>query len=224
MEYVALYAKHKYILGYFNSNGGFVTELEKIFPSIFKSEVDTAVFAKIPNLGYSEDEYNYTIWDKSNCKTSNMTVPLYAIMFGEYKYTGKNHTFELPTKEALKAANDMVAEIHRQMQLEIFKEDIAKLNELLKLGKGICFVRREELLAINTVCSLTNKCKLWHDGGHNYVIGDPDMVFTTKLKVYVPQELLGRVIGKGGKNVKEMAAIMRVQSIKVLPIEEKSGD
>ena len=77
--------------------------------------------------------------------------------------------------------------------------------------------------SISDIVEVTDKKLLWYRYG-NYVIGDPNMVTSMELNLYVPKRLIPFVVGKGGRNVKDMARVMRVNIIHVLPLEQKPED
>lgn len=222
-EYVALYQDREYVLGHFTTYGNFSKELGNEFPTILKSKVCKSLLEGIPNLGYLEKEDAYIVWNNAINENLKLTVPVYVKVFDKYKYTGKTYTFEVPSNETLKAAKEIVDIVYQKKQLEMFKPAIMELENLLKEGKGICFVKSIDISHVSWICELTNKEELW-SGMHQYVIGDPSMITSLELNLYVPDEVIPSVIGKGGKNIKEMAAKMRVNRIHVLPLEKKSGE
>lgn len=218
-NYVALFNDHEYKLGYFSNSGIFIQEYYiPELPTLCKSkDLTQELLEEIPNLGYVEGEYEYTIWNKTVTSHTKLTVPVYVKVFGEYKLTQKTYTFEIPSDKMIKAAKIMCNIIESKIVNRLLESKLAE-------GKGITFLNLSEMpYSISDIVEVTDKKLLWYRYG-NYVIGDPSMVTSMELNLYVPERLIPIVVGKGGRNVKDMARVMRVNIIHVLPLEQKPED
>lgn len=224
MGYVALYQNKNYILGSFNGNVFSRTHIDE-FPVLEKTSVITREFLnKIPNVGYVVNEDSFTIFDKrvsEQCK--KVSVPVYVKVFDNYRHTGKVHTFEIPNKFAIKAALKLENTILLTADIQRCEEEGKELENSIREAGGILFINEDEIPDIATICFVNGYERLWKND-HWCIIGAPDMVTSLNLKLYVPECLMAKVIGTGGKNIKKMAKSMRVERIQVLPLEKKSGD
>ena len=219
MARIALFKNKNYVLGEIRDGIFFPDYGQKSFPEIMKKYGATReILDKIPNLGYEETEDRFIIWDEGICETSKLTVPLYAKLFDNYKYTGKKHTFNFVTDDAYRAANKMRELAITTVFLEIHKDEVEELERRLDAGKGICFVNRQDIPDIRKISNAANNVILWNDTAGNYVIGDLDKVISMEIDLHVPNKLMAFVIGKGGRNIKEMAKKMRVEVIHVNPL------
>lgn len=226
-RYVALFENRKYLLGFFNENGYFCKAYDiPELPTLCKSkDLTQELLEEIPNLRYVEGVYEYTIWNKTVTSYTKLTVPVYVKVFGEYELTLKTYTFEIPSEEMIKAAKIMCNTVESKMVNRLLELSIHILESKLAEGKGITFLRLSEMpyKSISDIVEVTDKKSLWYSDG-NYVIGDPSMVTSMELNLYVPEILIPFVVGKGGRKVKDMARIMRVNIIHVLPLEQKPED
>lgn len=225
-NYVALFKKGEYKVGTFSELGKyFIEELNfKKLPTITKDGIVTKkILKKIPNLCYKEEEENFIVWDKNVISYTKIGVPVYVEYFGSYKYTGKKYAFEIPTKDMFDAANKIRSIAVNEACVDLHKDSIEKLKELLGKGKGITYVTYYEMPDIVAACKFGNFDILWSNGIDMYIVGAPDMVIATTIKLHVPEEWISLIIGRGGNKIKDMARKMRVERIQVLPLK-KSED
>lgn len=213
-NYVALFMNGEYILGYINDYGIFSVVYEKM-ATVKKSEIVTRDFLEnIPNVGYIENDHTFSIYDKRE-SPYELTVPVIARVFKDYRATKQVHTFKMLSDEGRIAAISIMNVVEREIMYQTHKHTINCLNDLLEENSGIAFVFAKDFPDISTVCNLLGYQRLWYNMGM-YVIGDPERVKSLELKLYVPEDVIPFVVGKGGRNVKVMARIMRVNRISVL--------
>lgn len=223
MKYVALYVNGKYNFGCINEQGRFEYRNEvnaNLFHVVSDIESEMAKTFAIPNLGYNECENGgYEIFDKSVLEYYEYEVPVYARVFDKMILTKKKISHSIPTQETVDAARDMYSKIMEEIFKNEHKEEIAKLRKKVIKGDGIAFVNREDYPKIDQFlqCSEDLK-KLFNYQFESYIIGivqnDPMKV----LKIKIPENIVGRVIGKGGRNIKEMCEILGVKRIEVIAI------
>lgn len=144
------------MLGFF-SGGNFREEHIEELPKIEKCKVTKEQLESIPDLGYTETEEHYLLFDKT-VPVRELTVPVYVKVFEEY-------------------------------------------------GSSL----EERLDILNVVDS---EWFVWENPYfHFFIIGDPNNVISLELYLYVPEETVGYVIGKGGKNAKYITEQMRVNHV-----------
>lgn len=221
MKYVALLQNGNYEYGHINEEGKFEwkSELNGIqFPRV-NFEIFTIITEKlnIPNLGYMADGDGFAIFDKSKEEYVEYEVPVLVKVFDELKVTKKRTKLVIPTEKTIKRARDMYYNIEHEIFRINHMEDIDKLNKEIVKEKGIAWISLMDYPCLESIFLNCNEFKkLFSYKYENYIVGIKQDDSNKILKLNVPKEVVGKVIGKGGKNVKNMAEKLGVKKIEVI--------
>lgn len=222
MNYAALLINGNYIYGCIDETGCFEPRLELTdkLPVVNDEVMDIVETLNIPELGYTEKkEGGYEIFHKNKVAHIKYTVPVYAKVFGNLTLTTKKTLLSIPTDETLKAAKELYSRIENEVFKIRMRDEIEKLNTVINAGNGIACVNHSDFPHL---CPILFNCnefvKLFEYQYEYYIVGIPKNKDRLKLSLEVPKSIAGRVIGKGGKNVKEMARKLGVMSIDITAI------
>lgn len=221
MKYAALYRDKNYVFGFINDEGRFEYESTlngNFFPCISDDVFETIKSLDIPNLGYNKLENGrYEVFNKKINESVEYEVPILAKVFEKIVLTKRKITLVLPTDESIKAAEEMYSLVEDELFKLNKKEEMEKLYKKISKGKGIAFVKSEDYSDIEQILRVSKDIKKLFNYQHqSYIVGikqnEPSMV----LKLKIPENLAGRVIGKGGSNIKEMCEILGIKRIEVI--------
>ncbi len=169
-------------------------------------------------------------WNPEVYEEETVTLPLYAKMPDcSYRYCEKNYTGKVVTLETLQAA-----EKTKHFVLDVIDQYCIIVNEVERyqyvkeqLAGGICKVCYATNLPYNSCYEIKMNYdsfvvfRFWRCISYSdwVVIFDRNKIVKDGyITLQVPKQIAGMVIGEGGKNVKEMANILKVKKIQVIPV------
>jgi len=222
MNYVALWINQSYVYGCINELGKFEAKLELTdqFPVVDDINMEIVKTFNIPELGYTQQENGgFKIFDKTKEVYNEYILPVYVKVFDKITRSKERRTLIVPTEETLEAARV----VYRRIQDEFFKlrtnEEFEELRAIINKGNGIAYIKHSDFPHLDQILFNSDEfIRLFEYQYEFYIIGIQKNDPRLKLSLKVPQSLVGKVIGKGGKNVKEMAEKIGVMRIDVTAI------
>lgn len=202
---------------YCYSNGSYLlcsSSLRRELPTI-SSEYEQLLIDN--SIAYNKiSDYCCEIYDKNCYETETLSLPVYVYhaLKDVYTYTGKTHSELIPTQDTVHAANIVLNEVHRLIELAKLEEAAAEVKQLLN-GKPICF-------CTTLIPEISSRCfelcqepyrffisQRYSRGGYGeffgYVIVDlKEAAKETVLDLDVPENLCGLTIGTSACNLKTL--------------------
>lgn len=187
------------------------------FPYTDVSNLETIKSFGIPNLGYTVEGSHMNIFDKTKEEYITYTLPIFVKYFDQIKPTKNTTKVTFPTTESYKAACNMYSIIQREYTKLRLKEEREEIYSVINKGNGIAYLKYSDFPNLTDILYHDDTIHIFYSYYYNhYVIGTKATAKELTLKV--PQSIVGKVIGKGGKNVKEMAKCLGASYIKVIPM------
>jgi len=154
-----------------------------------------------------------------------ISLPIFAQIGTSYRYCEKKRPIKTPTNDCAIAA----MQTEKFVKEEILNyEKILREVELYQLAKSCLSGNVAEMfyklgVYVNPIEDIEmnhDKFKIISLTGTNWVaIFDMNKIVpNSQLFLQVPKDIVGRVIGKGGENIKAWAREIRVRKIQVIPI------
>jgi hypothetical protein len=118
------------------------------------------------------------------------------------------HTGYIYSKETLEAAYKIKRQVEKLLSFSGYEK-------ILENNNGIfCFPADKSNILFELIKE--KKYKVWKISNDFYIVSKHES-FPQTVILKVPETLIPRVIGKGGKNVKLMAKHFNAKSIKIIP-------
>lgn len=183
---------------------------------------------KIP---YSIVEDQCKFWNPSTYEETEVTLPFYAFMQGEYRYV-KEYTVKIPTKDSISMANKTRGFVNEEIRkYKAILKEVGRYRNLKEtLNGGVIKIVSDFRItaeAINgnediemnkdhfkvLVCYYASG----FNTGYSVVVDMNKVAKEGYLYLIVPKGILGLVIGKGGENARRWEKILGVKKIKIIP-------
>lgn len=205
--------------------------IDEYIPVLPKVSIEYEGILKNNNIPYLIVEDQCQFWNSSNYEETEVTLPLYAFIQGEYRYV-KEYTVKVPTKDSIRMANKTRSFV---------KEEIRKYKEILK---EVETYRRLKDILDGSVIKIVSDFRITSEAingndniemnndhfkvlvcyyasgfntGYSVVVDMNKIAKYGHLHLVVPKEISGIVIGKGGENVRNWERILDVSKITVIP-------
>lgn len=168
---------------------------------------------KLKNIGFQEEGGFYLrVYDKNVFEKEIVELPVYIKYFDFYRATGKFYQYSCYTDETIDAAKSMAEEARNIIKLSKFQKLFEKFEEDLDKGDGLACFDYSYALALFLE---TKQYKFFRVNNECCVVSKKEKYGTIKLKV--PSWYIRFVIGKGVRNIKEIAKLFNAKYIKVVP-------
>lgn len=95
----------------------------------------------------------------------------------------------------------------------VFRDEVSKLNALVKKGNGITYVSCTEFPNILAILEAKTNYKIFFRTEDGYIIGTTARIKNIILKV--PQEIAGIVVGKEGRRIKAIQKRLGASHIEI---------
>lgn len=179
-----------------------------------------------PSVRYGKSVLEY--WNPECMEEKEVEAPLYAFMFGQYRYLNKNHKQVIPSDKMIKMAQEMretvskkVEEYHAALKMKkLHREAKAALDGSLARYKE---VKHRDYFATHDIQLEGDNIKCFPvvDAKGNYLNG---VVFFDMNKVrrggyvtlQVPEEMVGWIKGRHGGNIHQWASEIEVERINLV--------
>lgn len=221
MKYVALFQYGEYEYGCINEDGKFEWRADLNDTGFLRVNLETLTQVtknlNIPNFGYKAYGDAFLIFDKSKEEYTEYELPVLVKVFDKLTITKKRTTLKLPTEETKKKARDMYYTMEDELFRFQHKEEISKLYKAIEKGNGIAYLLHSNYPYLEQIffhCNEFKKLFVYEYG--EYIVGLKQDDNNKILTVNVPKNLVGKIIGKGGTNIKDMAENLGVKKIQVI--------
>lgn len=219
MKYVALYrGKEEYLYGYINELGDFEVRSElnnKKPPIISRERLETVKKLDIPELGYAEQESkNFIIFNNHKFEYIEYNLPVYVKVLNKLTLTKERTKLKILTDESLNAAKELYTHIEKEIFKIDHKDEIDKLKAVIDKGNGIALIQHSDFPNISRILFYCEEfINLFEYQYDFYVIGMKKSPRPFKLALNVPESIIGKIIGKGGKNIRQMQEKLGIMKI-----------
>jgi len=193
-----------------------LSQLETIVDVLLSEELLDSL--DIPNLGYKKTDTGFQIFDVTKEEYMEESLPMYVDVFGEIKKSQKRVSFKIPTKEAIDASEEMCRKVNIAIR-KIRDNKIAENAIKLVNKTGLAYINLGMLRDMDIFYSalLKKQIKILFEFNHHYIIGSS--VKEPHIDLYVPQNIIPIVLGKGGERIKQIAKKVKAKKIVVKPLE-----
>ena len=217
---IAIYKDGNYYKGCLANNDIYIDPV-KTFPEIsfnqyeFDITEDLLNSLSIPNLGYEKTASGFKIFDKSNETYTEENLPVYVKVFDSPTKTKKWAVIKSPTEDSVSAANEICNKLRSELHTLTLKKDAEALAKKISDNKGIAYVFSTYFTVASMLDFIPGAKILTNPSRSVYIVGTKAQADILELKV--PKSLAGKVIGKGGINMKYAAKELGAEYIKVIP-------
>ena len=177
-------------------------------------------------------------WDKDLYETEEICLPLYVKVIDEYKYAGKSYTGSVLTEATAKRAFELEKTVMNKIAEQKAEREAKMLHDVWHeyaeeaLGSDIYKIIVEPAVPYRIEALTTNDLDLKEETSHFKVLVTRDsrnrkvscygifdmgkIANDVYLKLLVPKNIAGYIIGKGGCNIEQWKKELGVKKITVV--------